>query len=516
MHPMTLREKIGQMIMTGFPERKITTELLALIKEYKISNIILFSYNLENSQQIHTLCKTLDETIREHTNTPSFIAVDQEGGVVSRLPNEMINIPGAMLIGAAGDKKNSYLAGKITGEELKALGINVDLAPVLDVNSNPENPVIGVRSYSSDPDMVAGFGVGMMKGLKSGGVMPVVKHFPGHGDTAVDSHLGLPVIDKDLNQLLECELIPFRKAIAEGVPCVMSSHILFPKLDSQDRPATMSKSILTDLLRNQLGFQGIIMTDCMEMGAIKDTYGTAYGVVEAIKAGAQMICISHTPKLVKEAVHQIEQAVENGEISIDRIDAAVENILKYKNSYQNNFQNNNPEIFYSETYKKQVKEMVEAGITKVSEEELPEVGKKTIFIGSYAYRSTLATSAVNKELHFANYMAKEFHGTSIDVPVNPGEEDIDKVLEETDPDSLIVYGLYNGHMNQGQIKLVNALHAKGNPVIAITLRNPTDLSMLHNGIHKISAYEYNETVFEALTKVLKKEIKPAGKLPVEL
>ena len=512
---MTLREKIGQMIMTGFPACKITAELLELISEYKISNIILFSHNLENEQQIYELCKTLDETIREHINTPSFLSIDQEGGVVRRLPKEMNNIPGAMLIGATGDKENAYRAGKITGEELKALGINVDLAPVLDVNSNPDNPVIGVRSYSSNPDMVAGFGISMMKGLQSAGVMPVVKHFPGHGDTAVDSHLGLPVIDKDIDQLLGCELIPFRKAIEEGVPCVMSSHILFPKLDSQNRPATMSKSILTDLLRNRLGFQGIIMTDCMEMGAIKDNYGTAYGAVEAIKAGAQIVCISHTPELVKEAIHQIEQAVENGEIAVDWIDAAVENILKYKNKYKNNYQNSNPEPLYSENYKSQIKEMVEAGITKVSGEELPEVGDKTIFISSYAYQSTLASSAVNKQLHFADYMAKEFHGTSIDVPVNPRKEDINKVLERTDSSSLIVYGLYNGHMNPGQIKLVNALCARGNPVIAITLRNPTDLSMLNQGIHKIAAYEYNETVFKALIKVLRKEIKPAGKLPVE-
>ncbi|HCM12132.1 MAG TPA: glycoside hydrolase family 3, partial [Lachnospiraceae bacterium] len=169
---MTLREKIGQMIMTGFPACKITAELLELISEYKISNIILFSHNLENEQQIYELCKTLDETIREHINTPSFLSIDQEGGVVRRLPKEMNNIPGAMLIGATGDKENAYRAGKITGEELKALGINVDLAPVLDVNSNPDNPVIGVRSYSSNPDMVAGFGISMMKGLQSAGVMP--------------------------------------------------------------------------------------------------------------------------------------------------------------------------------------------------------------------------------------------------------------------------------------------------------------------------------------------------------
>lgn len=515
MLPMTLREKIGQMIMTGFSDSKITPELHELISEYKISNIILFSHNIENAQQIFNLCKNLDETIREHTKTSAFISIDQEGGVVRRLPNDTNNIPGAMLVGATGDAENAFRAGKITGEQLKALGINIDLAPVLDVNSNPNNPVIGVRSYSSNPNMVAKFGIKMMKGLQSAGVMPVVKHFPGHGDTAVDSHLGLPIIDKDYNQLLECELIPFIQAIEEGVPCIMSSHILFSKLDSQGHPATMSKSILTDLLRNTLGFKGIIMTDCMEMGAIKDNYGTAYGAVEAIKAGAQIVCISHTSELVKEAVLHIEQAVEKGEIAMELIDLAVENILKHKNVYQSSFQSNNIECLYSDAYNNQIKDMIKLGITKLSIEELPEVGNKTIFIGSYAYRSTLASSTVSKEIHFANYMSKMFHATSIDVSVNPDQMEIEKILKQTDQNSVIVYGLYNGHMNSGQIKLVNELSRKGNPVIAIALRNPTDLFMLDKNIYKIAAYEYNETVFSVLVKVLKKEIRPSGKLPVK-
>lgn len=515
MPSMTLREKIGQMIMTGFSDSKITPELLELIREYKISNIILFNRNIVNVEQTRNLCVALDKTIREHTNTPPFISIDQEGGVVRRLPDDINNIPSAMLIGATGDEKNAFSAGKITGEELKALGINIDLAPVLDVNSNPGNPVIGVRSYSSNPDLVARFGIQMMKGLQASKVMPVVKHFPGHGDTEVDSHLGLPVIEKDMDQLFQCELIPFIQAIENGVPCIMSSHILFSKLDSNNRPATMSKAILTDLLRHKLGFKGIIMTDCMEMGAIKDNYGTAYGTVDAIKAGAQLICISHTPQLVKEAIHAIEKAVQEGEIAMDIIDAAVENILKHKKLYECNYDDNNLESFYSTTYQKQIKDIVESGITKLTHDELPDLGENTVFLGSYAYQSTLASSEVNKQLHFAEYMAKKFHATSIGVSVNPNQEEIEKVLNQTNPSSLLVYGLYNGHMNPGQIKLINALNTRGNQVIAIALRNPTDLFLLNKGIHKIAAYEYDEMVFQALVKVLRKELVPVGKLPVD-
>ncbi|WP_312106569.1 glycoside hydrolase family 3 protein, partial [Lachnoclostridium sp.] len=276
MKEMSLREKIGQMIMTGFPTTEITPELNELIEKEKIANIILFTYNQESIPQLRKLCLDLHQRIEKSTRYPAFIATDQEGGVVTRLPKEASNVPGAMLIGATGKKEYAYQAGLITGMELKAFGINVDFAPVMDINSNPDNPVIGVRSYSSDPQMVEEFGLNMQKGLLDAKVMATVKHFPGHGDTAVDSHLGLPVIDKDIDSLMKEELKPFIGAISEGVPCVMTTHILFPKLERDKIPATISKTILTGLLREKLGFQGIIITDCLEMGAIKDNYGTAY------------------------------------------------------------------------------------------------------------------------------------------------------------------------------------------------------------------------------------------------
>ncbi|MDF2514700.1 MAG: glycoside hydrolase family 3 [Herbinix sp.] len=310
MKGMKLREKIGQMIMTGYPAADLTPDIIKLIEEYKVANIIFFSYNLISEEQIRRNCRELHQRIEQSTGHPAFIAVDQEGGVVTRLPEQICMIPGAMLIGATGNKEYAYQAGRITGAELKALGINMNLAPVLDVNSNPDNPVIGVRSYSSDPHIVKVFGISMMKGLLSSGVMATVKHFPGHGDTAVDSHLGLPVVDKEEKELMQRELIPFQRAIWEGAPCIMTSHILFPKLETQRKPATMSKAILTGLLREKLGFEGLIITDCLEMSAIKTFYGTARGSVEAVKAGAQLLCISHTPALVMEAIEEIESAVE--------------------------------------------------------------------------------------------------------------------------------------------------------------------------------------------------------------
>lgn len=516
MENMNLREKIGQMIMTGFPSSNITPELIHLIEEYKLGNIILFAYNVLSIEQISSHCAELHRRIEAATGYPAFISIDQEGGVVTRLPKEACNVPGAMLIGATGRKEYAYRAGYITGAELKSLGINMDLAPVLDVNSNPNNPVIGTRSYSGDATTVEKLGIEMMKGLEDAGVMPTGKHFPGHGDTAVDSHLGLPVVDKDIQQLMEVELVPFIRAIKQGVPCIMTSHILFPKLESENVPATMSKSILTGLLREQLGFEGIIITDCLEMGAIVNYYGTAKGAVEAIKAGAQLLCISHTPDLVKESIRCIEKAVLSGEIPMKLIDDAVRGILKFKEKYRVDDKGIGKTQLIREQFRLEIEEMMSSGITKVTQEELPTITEDTVVLGCYAYRSTLVSSPVNKDLHFAEYLAGQLNCSYMDIPLNPKEEEIDQLIKELGEPRTIVYGLYNAHMNQGQLNLANKLKNCGYSVIAATLRNPYDLALLEEGIHKLAVYEYNREVFDALLRILKKEATATGILPVEL
>ncbi len=517
MKDMNLREKIGQMIMTGYPTADLSPEIIELIEEYKVANIILFSYNVQSIEQIHRNCRELHRRIEESTGHPALISIDQEGGVVTRLPEEQAcNVPGAMLIGATGNTDYAYEAGRITGEELRALGINMDLAPVLDVNTNPDNPVIGVRSYSSDPDRVKDFGSNMLKGLEDSGVMATVKHFPGHGDTAVDSHLGLPVVEKGLEELMQSELIPFQNAIQQGAACVMSSHILFPKLEPEKKPATMSKAILTGLLREKLGFKGIIITDCLEMSAIKSYYGTAQGAVEAVKAGAQLLCISHTPALVKEAFEKIEAAVEAGEISIETIDNAVKNILSFKEKYRIDYQKDDTALMGSPDHRNRVKEMMLSGITQVSEGELPTITEGSIILGSYAYRSTMASSSVDKRLHFGEYMAEQLKCRYLDIPINPEPEEITALLSEIQGSSNVIYGLYNGHLNRGQIALAKAIQQKGHELIAVTLRNPYDLAFLDSKIHKIAVYEYNRSVFEALACILRKESPAKGKLPVIL
>ena len=309
---MSLKEKIGQCFSVGFPGTGLTEEFCRFLKEFQVGNIILFGENIESGEQLSGLCGSLRQQVKENTGIAPFIMIDQEGGAIVRLSDDLVNVPGAMATAASRDPENAYLAGQLTGRQLKRLGINFDLAPVMDINCNQDNPVIGIRSYGDGPGQVGAYAMKMAKGLMSEKVLACAKHFPGHGDTAQDSHLSLPVVDKPVEELEAMELRPFREGVEAGIPAIMSTHILFPALETEKIPATMSEKILTGLLRKKYGFQGMILSDCMEMGAIKQYFGTANGVVKALGAGVDIVLISHTPSVARESIEAVEKAVQEG------------------------------------------------------------------------------------------------------------------------------------------------------------------------------------------------------------
>lgn len=332
MEQMTLEEKVGQMLMPDLRmwEGSNTTEMnpgtIKLIQDYHLGGVILFSKNIVNREQLIRLTSALQEVSGD---TPLLIAIDQEGGSVSRIPNGT-NMPGNMALGATGSDELAYQVGYIIGRELKALGINLNFAPVMDVNINPANPVIGIRSFGDDPGLVADLGVQYARGLQEAGVGAVPKHFPGHGDTDVDSHLGLPSIPHDLDRLEAVELKPFREAVANGVDMIMTAHVTFPAVDESSLPATLSYPVLTGLLRQDMGFEGVIVTDAFTMKAIAEHFGEGEAVVTAIKAGADLILM---PNDIALAYQSILEAVASGELSHDRINQSVRRILVFKEKY---------------------------------------------------------------------------------------------------------------------------------------------------------------------------------------
>lgn len=517
MDKLTLREKIGQLIVTGFPSPRPSDEWLQFMAEYSIGNVILFSHNVENKEQLQQLCSQLRRVIEERTGFPPLIAIDQEGGRVTRLPEDATNVPGAAATAATGRPEHAYTAGRLTARELSALGINFNLAPVLDINNNKQNPVINVRSYGDTADAVETFALPMMKGLKDGGVLSCVKHFPGHGDTTVDSHLGLPTIGKTLEELEALELKPFARAIEEGAESVMTAHILFPALEPSGVPATMSKAIITDLLKGKLGYEGLIVSDCLEMNAIRKEYGTAEGAVKALKAGVHLLFISHTSASVIEAVERIERAVADGELDMSILDEAVEKVHYYKLKYAMQGPDDRA-VVGSASHRRTAEAISLDSICLVNGPLLPfeKEAAEAVFIGSLPYRSDLASSDAARTLSFPQNLGNAFSAAYLTIDTDPKEEEIAELVEQASQYKRAVVGLVNGHEHPGQLELVRQLTAAGIQVTAVSLGKPYDLEKLGDEVCSLAAFEYTPLVLGSLKKILAGEYFPAGKMTFRL
>lgn len=353
---LSLREKIGQMLMFDFRKWQnsnedkqsdyhvMSDEVRGMIRKHKLGNVILFAENFDNVEQVTRLNAAFQDSVEN--DIPMLIGVDQEGGRVVRMSHGC-SLPGNMALSASGSVENAYTAGLITGKELAAVGINVDFAPSVDINNNPNNPVINVRSYSSDQNITAEYGTAMAKGLQAAGVAATAKHFPGHGNTNVDSHTGLPAIFSTYEELMDFEVVPFADAIKNDCMMIMSGHIQFPNIEKasviskQDKkemtlPATLSKVFLTDILRDQLGFKGVLITDSMQMQAISSHIGSELANVLAINAGVDMLLMCTSLRSLKDddklgkLIDNIVTAVEDGRIPMSRIDESVMRILNVK------------------------------------------------------------------------------------------------------------------------------------------------------------------------------------------
>lgn len=353
---MTLEEKVGQMFMPDFRNWNgqgftvYNDEVGNIVKHYHLGGIILFSENVVGTEQTVRLTDGLQGSVAGLQKTgekiPLLLSIDQEGGSIVRLATGT-NMPGNMALGATNDPKQAYNAGKAIGEELKALGINTNFAPVLDCNINPFNPVIGVRSFGGDPQLVAKMGKSYIEGLRDSGTAATGKHFPGHGDTDTDSHLGLPVVTHDLDTVHKLDLVPFQAAIDDGIDMIMTAHVVFPAIDNSrvtstkdgsqiSLPATLSHKVLTDLMRNEMGFKGVITTDALNMGAIADNFGKEQAVIMAIKAGTDIVLMPASVTKVSEVqnldkvFNAVINSVKSGEIDETRIDESAKRIIALK------------------------------------------------------------------------------------------------------------------------------------------------------------------------------------------
>lgn len=513
---MTLQEQIGQRLVTGFPGTELTEDFRRVVREEKIANVILFRENIADRAQLKRICAEIQQLVREATGHGAFITIDQEGGTVTRLPEDAVNVPGAMAIAATGDAENAYRAGLLTGRELRALGVNFDLAPSVDVNSNPKNPVIGARSYGDEPETVSRYATRMIRGLLDGGVLCSAKHFPGHGDTDMDSHLALPSVDKSREELEQTELAPFRAAIAAGVPAVMTTHILFPQLEPGGVPATMSRHIMTDILRGEMGFDGLIISDCMEMRAIKDHFGTVNGVIAAMGAGVDLVFVTHDTLLGGEAARAVEMAVARGRLDAAEMEASANRILAYKEKWVDGAA---PEAFDFEAARAENEAMLQATITEVHRpaQGAPALGEAPLCIGCPAYRTSLVGNVDDGKANlFGLEMARALRGEAVMMSADPDDAEVETLVQAAKAHTGAVVGTFNAYLRPGQRKLVQALAEAGVPTAAVALRAPYDLAGLPQSVWAIAAFEYTPQSLRAAARVLCGEARATGKLTVRL
>ena len=326
---MMSRDKIGQLFMVGFDGTAVSADLAAFIKEYKPGGVILFSRNLESAEQIIELTNDLQ---RCSPHSPLLISIDQEGGRVSRLPKGFTIFPPCDVLGRCNSSELAYAAAATIAKELKAVGINMNMSPVLDVNSNPANPVIGDRAFGTTPALVCELGLATVGGLQDSRVVACGKHFPGHGDTNTDSHKELPVVTAPRERLEEIEFPPFRRAAAHGVATMMTAHVLYRALDDK-RPATLSPTIIGKLLREELQYNGVVLTDDLEMHAIIDHYGVEDATVQSILAGCDMPLICKDRNREVAAISDLDKAVADGTITVERLEQSLARIARLKERF---------------------------------------------------------------------------------------------------------------------------------------------------------------------------------------
>jgi beta-N-acetylhexosaminidase len=514
---LSLEEKVGQLMMFGFPGQQITEHIRDFISNHHLGGIIHFARNIDHPEQIQTLNHDLQTLAKNSPNgTGLFIAVDQEGGSVARLTEGVSVSPGNMALGAAGSLELAEEVGRVTGEELRILGFNINLAPCVDVNNNPANPVIGVRSFGSDPERVAQLGAASIKGLQEH-VIAVAKHFPGHGDTHVDSHLGLPVIDYDWERLNAVELVPFRAAIQAGVEGMLAAHIFFPAFESNpNRPASLSYGVLTKLLREELGFHGLIMTDCMEMQAITKHFSMAEAAVLTVEAGSDLVLISHTPTLQKEAYWAVVDAVKSGRISEERIDESVTRILAAKERFQ--VGTPYPGSVGTEANLKVMENAAGESITVVKDQgNLPlDSAERVLVIETKTQAASIAEEKISGTASLGGALIEE--GLAVhqyEVGLECTEEEIKKLVNMSTNYSFVIIVTQDAHRYPSQAQCVREL-AEAAKVIVVGARTPYELQSFPEVETYVAAYSNRPFVWKRVAPILTGKQRATGELPVLL
>jgi len=532
---MTLEEKVGQLFVTEVyggdantpDQRNVDSYGVAtpaeVVQKYHLGGVIYFAWSNPTNElkQIATLSNGLQKAaLEDGPEVPLLVGTDQEGGLVSRMGPPFTAMPGNMALGANGKTADTRASAKVIGKELKALGVNQNYAPDADVNVNPLNPVIGVRSFSSDPQLAAKLTTAAVRGYEHDAkISATPKHFPGHGDTETDSHTGIPEIDHSRQEWDELDRPPFEAAVKAGVDSIMTAHIVVPALDPSEDPATLSKPILTGILREELGYDGVVITDSLRMDGVREKYGDEEIPLRALEAGVDQLLMPYDMDL---AYNSVLDAVKSGRITEERIDQSVQRILELK--YAKGIADDpyvDPDkvdkLVGTPSHQATAKRVTDRSVTVVANENdaLPLAKKsRDVLVTGYG---AATTTDVAKE-----FTKRGANASALETGAEPTDAQIDEAVAKAKANDLTVVLTMNASdlkdtdPDGKQRQLVKSLLATGKPVIVVAVRNPYDIAYFPEAPTYVSTYSYSPVMAPSLARVLFGEVSPKGKLPVSI
>ncbi|WP_329228060.1 glycoside hydrolase family 3 protein [Streptomyces canus] len=534
---MTLEEKVGQLFVMRVYGHSATapdqTDIDANLKEigvrtaaemiarYRVGGIIYFTWahNTRDPHQIADLSNGIQKaSLRQPRGLPVLISTDQEHGIVCRVGEPATLFPGAMAIGAGGSRKDARTLGRIAGQELRAIGIRQNYSPVADVNVNPANPVIGVRSFGSEAGAVAGLVAAEVAGYQGAGVAATAKHFPGHGDTAVDSHYGFPVITHSRELWEKLDAVPFRSAIRAGIDSIMTAHIQFPALDDSGDPATLSHPILTGILRGELGYDGVVVTDSLGMEGVRTKYGDDRVPVLALKAGVDQLL---NPPSLDVAWNAVLKAVQSGELTEARLDESILRILRLK-ARRGLFEE--PYVSHggvtrtvgTPAHLAAADRIAERTTTLlVNEGRLLPLDRRThgkLLVVGADPASPSGTTGPPTGVLAAALTELGFTATALPTGTAPSAATVAQAVAAAQDADAVIVGTYN--ITAAQKTLVERLVATGRPVVAVAIRNPYDVAQLPTVPAYLAAYSWTDVELRAAARVIAGQAAPRGRLPV--
>ncbi len=521
---LELEQAIGQKLLLSFEGKgSPQKEFLARLRRQQVGGVTLFrSLNVENPAQVRALTGALQQAAAEAGQARLLVAADQEGGQLMAVGEGTTPFPGGMALGATRSADLAYKVGYAIGRELAAMGINVNYAPVCDVNVNPYSAVVGTRAFGEEPQLVAELSAAMATGIQAAGVAATAKHFPGHGDTTSDSHFGMPVLQHDEARLHRVELPPFAAAVQAGVRLVMTAHIALPALhEGVNVPATLSAPVLRGILREELGFEGVIVSDAMDMRAIRQGAGLVEDAVRAVEAGVDLLLLNHPPAEQERVYTGLVEAVQRGDLSGQEVLASAERVLRVKRWLDEQTQ---PElnVVGCNEHQALAGEVATEALTLVRD----EAGMLPLRLDSQARIAAILpqpqdltpadTSSYVKPALASALRKYHAHVDEIILPLDPGDEDVASVRQRSEEYDLIVVGTINATAYGGQAALVNTLLQSGVPTLAVAMRLPYDLRAYPTAPTYICTYSVLPSALQALASALWGEVPFRGRLPVTI